>query len=82
MLLAKGDRRTLRAIRAAVRLGCRFDSWSEHFNYELWMKAFESAGLPVSPDAYTEADASLPWEIIDTGTTREFLLEEYRKALP
>jgi radical SAM superfamily enzyme YgiQ (UPF0313 family) len=81
MLLAKGDRRTLQAIMAAVRLGCRFDSWSEHFNYELWMKAFEAVGLSVVPDAYTDPAQPLPWEIIDPGTPREFLLKEYEKAI-
>ncbi|MDR1029086.1 MAG: B12-binding domain-containing radical SAM protein, partial [Clostridiales Family XIII bacterium] len=80
MLLAKGDRRTLRAVTAAVRLGCRFDSWREHFNYERWMEAFASAGLPVSREDYTEPDAPLPWDIVDTGVPRAFLLREYADA--
>jgi radical SAM superfamily enzyme YgiQ (UPF0313 family) len=81
MLLAKGDRRTLRAVLAAVRLGCRFDSWREHFDYEQWMKAFEIAGISVARDAYASRGAPLPWEIIDAGTPREFLLSEYEKAI-
>ncbi|MDR1954241.1 MAG: TIGR03960 family B12-binding radical SAM protein, partial [Clostridiales Family XIII bacterium] len=71
MLLAKGDRRTLHAVMAAVRLGCKFDSWSEHFNYELWVKAFETAGLPFAGDDYTTPGMPLPWDIIDDGTPSE-----------
>jgi radical SAM family uncharacterized protein len=81
MLLAKGDRRMIHAVLAAVRLGCAFDSWREHFNYELWMKAFETAGLPVSADAYTEPGLPLPWEIIDTGTPQAFLMREYEMSV-
>ena len=36
------------ALERAWRLGCRFDGWSDHFRYDLWLKAFEEAG--VDPD--------------------------------
>jgi radical SAM superfamily enzyme YgiQ (UPF0313 family) len=81
MMLSKGDRRTFAAIRRAWELGCRFDSWREHFDYALWTRAFEESGIPIGTDRYTDTEAPLPWDIVDTGTDRALILGEYRKAL-
>lgn len=85
MLLAKGDRRTLNAIIKAVELGCKFDSWREHFKYDKWLEAFEYVGistdLKAEPGAYTKLDDPLPWDIINTGIKKEFLQQEYMKAI-
>jgi radical SAM family uncharacterized protein len=80
MMLSKGDRRVFQAIRRAWELGCRFDSWREHFNYELWTQAFSEAGVPIGSDAYTDPAAPLPWDIVDTGTGKDLLYKEYLKA--
>jgi hypothetical protein len=81
MMLAKGDRRTLAAILAAVQNGCKFDSWREFFSYAGWQAAFEAAGLSMTDSRYTDPVASLPWEIIDPGVDRAFLKQEYDRAL-
>jgi radical SAM family uncharacterized protein len=81
MLLAKGDRSVGRAIIRAVELGCRFDSWREHFNYASWIQAFEETGVPMRTDVYTDPNEPLPWDIIGDGTEKEFLIKEYERAL-
>ncbi|MBO5136525.1 MAG: TIGR03960 family B12-binding radical SAM protein [Clostridia bacterium] len=81
-VFAKGDRRLGNVLISAVKNGCRFDGWDEHFNYEGWMKAFEENG--VNPDfyCYRKIDHSevLPWEHVDVGVTKNFLMKEHDKA--
>ncbi len=80
---SRGDRRMGKVIYHAWKLGCRFDAWSEQFNFENWMKAFNEAGL--SPDFYARRerplDEILPWSHIDTGISDDFLKRELRHAL-
>jgi len=81
-VFARGDRRLGKVLLEAVRLGCRFDSWGDHFNFSTWQKAFASAGI--DPRYYLrrrELDELLPWDHIDSGVSREFLLRERAKAI-
>ena len=82
-VFARGDRRLNDVLIKAVQLGCKFDGWREHFNYALWVKAFENSGI--DPDFYAcrERDYGelLPWELIDAGLTKEFLVNENKKAM-
>lgn len=81
-VFAKGDRRLGDVLIKAVELGCKFDGWREHFNYERWMTAFRETG--VDPDFYALRERSydevLPWDIIDSGLAKEFLIAENCKA--
>ncbi len=81
-VLARGDRRVAKAIAYAVEDGAIFDAWDEFFDYERWCKAFEKAG--VDPDFYTVRgfglNEVLPWDIIDCGVTKKYLLVEREKA--
>ncbi|MBR2528172.1 MAG: TIGR03960 family B12-binding radical SAM protein [Blautia sp.] len=80
--LARGDRRCGSVIEKAYRLGCLYDAWTESFRYDLWKQAFAEEG--VSMDFYTlrerGEDEILPWDFIDAGVTREFLLREWHQA--
>jgi len=82
-VFARGDRRLADAILAAWRKGARFDGWSETFSFPLWMEAFSQASI--DPLNYTErrraADEGLPWDHIDAGVSKAFLLREREKAL-
>ena len=82
-IFARGDRRVAKALRLAYEKGCLFDSWTEHFHNELWLAAFEEAG--VDTDFYTtrkrELDEVFPWDFIDIGVTRKFLQRECRQIL-
>lgn len=81
-VFARGDRRVSKVLIRAFELGCKFDGWTEHFKYDAWMKAFEETGVDI--DYYTTRERSydeiLPWDIIDCGVTKEFLMRENEKA--
>lgn len=81
-VFARGDRRVCDALIRAVELGCKFDGWHEHFNYGLWLRAFQETGL--DPDFYAGRERTyeeiLPWDLIDAGITKEFLISENEKA--
>ncbi|MBP5230152.1 MAG: TIGR03960 family B12-binding radical SAM protein [Clostridia bacterium] len=81
-VFAKGDRRIGRAIAEAVERGQRFDAWDEYFDYDRWMEIFSDCGI--DPGFYAnrpmEEDEILPWDFIDIGVTKEFLLRERRKS--
>jgi radical SAM family uncharacterized protein/radical SAM-linked protein len=82
-VFARGDRRLSRVLVAAHRLGCRFDGWGEHFQFDLWKRAFESCGLSMEFYAHRRRDPSevLPWDHIDSGIEKEFLLREWEKGM-
>ncbi len=81
-VFARGDRRTAEALERAWRLGCRFDGWGEHFKYDKWLQAFEETGIDPAFYAQRERadDEVFPWEHLDCGVSREFLLREWHKA--
>ncbi|KPK38251.1 MAG: hypothetical protein AMJ78_10305, partial [Omnitrophica WOR_2 bacterium SM23_29] len=66
-VLSRGNRRSCACIYNAWKMGCKFDGWSDHFNYDVWMTAFKEAG--VEPDYYASREHGLeevlPWEFIE-----------------
>jgi radical SAM family uncharacterized protein len=78
-LLARGDRRMLPAITRAAELGCGFDSWHEHFRYELWMQALADTGVSAEAAVFTP-ERALPWEHINSGVHRAYLISEWERA--
>ena len=81
-VMARGDRRVGAVLEAALDRGARLDGWDEFFNYSAWLEAFKACG--VNPDYYTvrgfgETEV-LPWDTVDVGVRREFLLREMRRA--
>lgn len=82
-VFARGDRRCGRLLYEAFRAGCKFDGWTEHFRQEAWESAFERSGI--DKDFYTtrkrEFDEILPWDIIDSGISKRFLINEAQKAV-
>ena len=81
-VFARGDRRIAKVILEAYRRGCLFDSWSEYFKNDVWLQCFEDCGVDL--DFYTTReradDEIFPWDFIDCGVTRQFLLREWKKA--
>jgi len=79
---ALGDRRMADVLYRAFELGCKLDGWSEHCRYDLWMQAFADVG--VDPAFYANrargTDEVLPWDFIDIGVTKDYLLEEWERA--
>jgi len=82
-VLSRGDRRLGKVIYRAWQLGSTFDAWSECFNYNRWLKAFNESGLEPSFYAHRERplDELLPWTHIDIGITTAFLKREYERAV-
>ena len=81
-VFARGDRRLGPVIETAVRNGARLDGWDEYFNYAKWYDAFRQCG--VEEDFYTTRgfgeDEVLPWDTIDVGVRKKFLLRERQRA--
>ncbi len=81
-ILARGDRRLGKIIERVYSYGCIFDAWNEYFDYEKWMQAFREEGI--DPDFYTlrerSEDEIFPWDFIDIGVTKEFLLDEWHRS--
>ncbi|MCI8280461.1 MAG: TIGR03960 family B12-binding radical SAM protein [Lachnospiraceae bacterium] len=81
-VFARGDRRVAKVLELAYEKGCIFDAWTEFFDNEKWMSAFEEAGISI--DFYNirkrEMDEILPWDFIDCGVSKEFLKREWERA--
>ena len=81
-VFARGDRKLNQVILKAYQKGCMYDAWSEFYKHEIWLSVMEECG--VDPDFYTtraRADEEIfPWDFLDCGVTREFLLREWHRA--
>src|SRR5262245_43105598 len=90
-IISRGDRNLCKVIERAWRMGCRFDGWTEHFDFEKWMKAFILEGIDIAPylqefpvREFARPGAplvQLPWDHIDTLVKREFNAREYFKGI-
>ena len=81
-ILARGDRKLNQAILRAYEKGCMYDAWSEYYKNDIWMETFEECGIDIS--FYTTRtrgdDESFPWDFLDCGVTKQFLLREWHRA--
>lgn len=82
-VFARGDRRLSKVLIKAWENGCRFDGWYDMFDYDKWLSAFEETNT--DPDFYAlrqrELTEILPWDFIDIGVDKKYLISEYEKAL-
>lgn len=82
-VLARGDRRLGEVILRVYEKGGYYDAWSEYYDHQRWVDTIEECGLSI--DFYTsrprKPDEIFPWDFIDCGVTKEFLLREWKKAL-
>lgn len=80
-IFSRGDRRLGRVIYTAWQEGSHFDTWNEYFNFNKWLKAFKDC--EIDPKFYSvrerALDELLPWEHIDTGVNKNFLISENKK---
>ena len=81
-VFARGDRKLNEVILNAYYKGCLFDAWSETFKYDTWIEAFDECGIDM--DFYTtrerKDDEIFPWDHLNCGVNKEFLLKEWHKA--
>ena len=82
-ILARGDRRVGKLLLRAHELGCKLDSWTEHFKRERWDEAIRDTGIGAEFYAQRERlfDEVLPWDIVDSAISKDFLMSEYEKAV-
>lgn len=81
-VFARGDEKISDVIECAFKKSCRYDAWTDFFDFDKWMDSFKECGI--NPDDYTikgiDEDTVLPWDNIDIGVSKRFLLNEYNKA--
>ena len=80
-ILGRGDSSVAKAIELAYIAGAKFDAWTEHFKFNIWLDAFKKAKISI--DSFISAldeNKQQPWELIDCGITKEFLLREKQNA--
>ncbi len=81
-IFARGDRKLCDVIESAWRKGCKFDGWDEFFLFDKWTEAFKECG--VDPSFYSnrrrDFNEILPWDHLDYGIRKEFLIAENKKA--
>lgn len=81
-IIARGDRKLNELLIKAYELGCKFDGWREHFDYDLWLQAFEE--LNIDSDFYNTRERDyeeiLPWDHLDCGVSKEYLIQENEQA--
>lgn len=79
---ARGDRRLGSVLEMAWKKGCKFDAWSEHFKYQLWLEAFADCGL--DPEFFANRDFAkdeiLPWDHLSSGVSKSWLWQESQLA--
>jgi radical SAM family uncharacterized protein/radical SAM-linked protein len=90
-VISRGDRNLSRVIERAWRMGCRFDGWTEHFNFDRWMQAFKEEGVEIAPylkefpvkefDKPGAPLVQLMWDHLDTLVKRDFNAREYIKGI-
>ncbi|NLL55717.1 MAG: TIGR03960 family B12-binding radical SAM protein [Clostridiales bacterium] len=81
-MFARGSRQLSYVIESAYNKGCYFDSWSEHFKPEKWFEAIKENGIDIND--FTRArdlNEVLPWDFIDYGVSKDYLIKEYKKAV-
>lgn len=82
VILAKGDRRLCKAVYAAWKKGCKFDSWDEYFQFDKWLEAFDDCGI--DPSFYANRrfgyDEILPWDHLDYYISKDFFIRENKTA--
>ncbi|MCG9478631.1 MAG: TIGR03960 family B12-binding radical SAM protein [Actinomycetia bacterium] len=81
-VMSRGDIRVADAVEEAWRLGARFDNWTDVFDFSLWQQAFENShlGMDFYSSRHYGLQEILPWDVVDIGISKKFLLSQYRKA--
>ncbi len=82
-VLTRGDENTCNYIEALWKKGCYLDAWGEYFDKNVWRETAEEVGLSLEKLAEKEfsLDEILPWDFIDIGVEKNWLVEEYKDAM-
>ena len=82
-VFARGDRKVSDSIKYAYDNGCLFDAWNEQYKHDVWMDAFSkySHGLDFYIFRQRREDEIFPWDFIDIGVTKQYLLNEWHNSI-
>ena len=82
-VFARGDRRLGKVLYQAWQDGAKFDGWSDLYQHDTWLKAFEICGVDMAfyNERQRDFNEALPWEITSPGVNKEFLLREWHHAM-
>lgn len=81
-IFARGDRKLNKLILEAYKNGCMYDAWTETFHYDVWLKLMDELGIDIAfyTSRQRNEDEVFPWDFIDIGVTKQFLLREWKNA--
>ena len=80
-VFTRGDRRLGQAVEEAYRRGCRFDAWTEHLRFQVWLDVFRDLGFDAErPLGERSTELDQPWDVVQSPVTRKFLVREKRRA--
>jgi radical SAM family uncharacterized protein/radical SAM-linked protein len=82
-LWARGDRRLSSLLVRAFENGCRFDGWSDQFNFPAWQTSIADVQMDVDfyMSRHKDPAEPLPWDHIDVRVEKAFLIKEWERAL-
>lgn len=82
-IVARGDRKVSQLLYRAWKNGCKFDGWSEHFKYDTYLNTLKEVGLDGTfyANRARNFEENLPWDFINPGPNKQYLINEYTKAL-
>ena len=81
-VISRGDRKIGKLLLKAFEAGCKLDSWQDKFVFEKWVDAAAQAGVDFNfyANRKRDFDEILPWDHIDMGINKEYLIDECKKA--
>ncbi|BBB33248.1 conserved hypothetical protein [Thermotomaculum hydrothermale] len=81
-IISRGDVLVADVIEKAFKMGVRFDGWSDTFDFSIWEKAIKKSGINIER-YYIDLpeDTEFPWDFIDIGVRKKFLLQELKRAI-
>ncbi len=81
-VMSRGGREISLLVEEAWKRGARFDAWTEHFSEEAWADAARAVGVDMDALAHEAypVDAPLPWDHVDAGVSKRFLMKERERA--
>lgn len=82
-VLTRGDAKLCNYIEKLWQKGCYLDTWGEYFNKDVWQQSAQELGISLEELAQKEypLDKDLPWDFIDIGVEKQWLINEYNEAL-
>ena len=82
-VLTRGDKDLCRYVEALYKKGCYLDAWGEYFDKNIWHETAKELKIDLAELAQHNysTEEELPWEFIDVGLDKKWLINEYNLAI-